>query len=59
MVPGPDGSAEKPLDTYENLSLFWMRTPDQLKNFPFTTFKGKWVGMTKAKLGDVITPPKM
>ena len=59
MVPGPDGPAEKPLDTYHNLSLFWMRTPEQLNKFPFATLKGKWVGMTKEKLGDVITQPKM
>jgi branched-chain amino acid transport system substrate-binding protein len=58
IVDSPNGPAEKSLETYENLSLFWMRTPEQLKNFPYTTFKGKWVGMTKEKLGDVITPPK-
>jgi branched-chain amino acid transport system substrate-binding protein len=58
IVKGPNGPIEKPLDTYEHLSLFWMRSPEQLKKFPFTTFKGKWVGMTKEKLGDVITLPK-
>jgi branched-chain amino acid transport system substrate-binding protein len=60
MVKGPTGPVEKLLETYEYLSLYWMRTPEQLKNFPYTTFKGKWVGMTKEKLGNVvITDPKV
>lgn len=58
IVKGPNGPAEKPLETYDYLSLYWMRSPEQLKKFPYTTFKGKWVEMTKEKLGDVITPPK-
>jgi branched-chain amino acid transport system substrate-binding protein len=49
---------EKPIKTYKNISLSWVRTPEQLQKFPYGTLKGKWVGMTKEKLGDVVTLPK-
>jgi branched-chain amino acid transport system substrate-binding protein len=56
---GIGGSAiQKPIATYSQTGQFWDRTPDQLSKFPLGQNKGKWVGMTKDKLGDVITPPK-
>jgi len=48
---------EKPIQTY-NIGQFWDRTLEQTMKFPFGQMKGKWVGMTKDKLGDVITLPK-
>jgi branched-chain amino acid transport system substrate-binding protein len=56
--PGSGGPVEKPLTTYSQIGQFWDRTPEQLSKFPLGQNKGKWVGMTKDKLGDVITPPK-
>ena len=56
-----DGSGaivEKPLKTYKGIALSWVRTSEQLQKFPYGTLKGKWVGMTKEKLGDVVTLPK-
>jgi branched-chain amino acid transport system substrate-binding protein len=59
FVKGSEGTVvEKPLKTYKGISLSWVRTPLQLQNFPYGTLKGKWVGMTKEKLGDVVTLPK-
>jgi len=59
FVKGSDGSVvEKPLTTYKGISLSWVRTQAQLQNFPYGTLKGKWVGMTREKLGDVVTLPK-
>ncbi|HLQ31077.1 MAG TPA: ABC transporter substrate-binding protein [Chloroflexota bacterium] len=55
---GSNGPTEKPLTTYSQIGQFWDRTQDQLSKFPLGQNKGKWVGMTKDKLGDVITPPK-
>jgi hypothetical protein len=49
---------QKMVDAYKGVSAFWDRTEDQLKSFPYGQMKGKWVGMTKDKLGDVITLPK-
>ncbi|MFI5268338.1 MAG: ABC transporter substrate-binding protein [Chloroflexota bacterium] len=56
--PGANGPVEKPLTTYSQIGQFWDRTPEQLSKFPLGQNKGKWVGMTKDKLGDVITLPK-
>lgn len=56
--PGNNGATEKPLQTYSQISQFWDRTASQLSSFPLGQDKGKWVGMTKDKLGDVITLPK-
>ena len=55
---GSSGPVEKPLTTYSQIGQFWDRTPEQLSKFPLGQNKGKWVGMTKEKLGDVITLPK-
>ena len=49
---------QKMVDAYKGVSAFWDRTEEQLKSFPYGQMKGKWVGMTKDKLGDVITLPK-
>ncbi|MDE3075308.1 MAG: ABC transporter substrate-binding protein, partial [Chloroflexota bacterium] len=49
---------EKPLKTYSGIGQFWDRTPAQIAKFPLGRMKGQWVGMTKEKLGDVITLPK-
>jgi branched-chain amino acid transport system substrate-binding protein len=49
---------EKPLQTYGAIGQFWDRTPEQIEKFQLGQLKGKWVGMTKDKLGDVITLPK-
>ena len=48
----------KPLKTYTGVTQFWDRTPDQLAKLKIGQMKGQWVGMTKDKLGDVLTPPK-
>jgi branched-chain amino acid transport system substrate-binding protein len=56
--PGTNGPTEKPLQTYSQISQFWDRSPEQLNSFPLGQDKGKWVGMTKDKLGDVIRLPK-
>ncbi|HLQ33881.1 MAG TPA: ABC transporter substrate-binding protein [Chloroflexota bacterium] len=49
---------QKMIETYKDVGQFWDRTEDQLRKFEFGKMKGKWVGMTKDKLGDVITLPK-
>jgi branched-chain amino acid transport system substrate-binding protein len=48
----------KVVDTYQNVSRTWDRTQDQIAKFQFGSYKGKWVGMTKEQLGDVLTLPK-
>lgn len=45
----------KLLDTYPNVARGWDRTQDQMAKFKFGSYKGKWVGMTKDQLGDVLT----
>ena len=49
--------SQKPLQTYPT-NQFWDRTKEQVEKFQLGQNKGKWVGMTKDKLGDVITLPK-
>lgn len=56
--PGSNAPTQKLLTTYSGTTQFWDRTPEQLGKFPLGQNKGKWVGMTKDKLGDVITLPK-
>jgi branched-chain amino acid transport system substrate-binding protein len=53
-----DSYGQKMITAYKGISAFWDRTEDQLKSFQYGKMKGKWVGMTKDKLGDVITLPK-
>jgi len=53
-----DSYGQKMITSYKGVSAFWDRTEDQLKSFPYGQMKGKWVGMTKDKVGDVITLPK-
>jgi branched-chain amino acid transport system substrate-binding protein len=53
-----DSYGQKMITAYKGISAFWDRTEEQLKSFPYGQMKGKWVGMTKDKLGDVITLPK-
>ena len=48
----------KVLKTYPAVGQNWDRTQRQLLNFKAGQHKGQWVGMTKAKLGEVLTPPK-
>ena len=55
---GSNGPTEKPVQTYSQVNQFWDRTPDQLSKFKLGQMKGQWVGMTKDKLGDVLTLPK-
>ncbi len=50
--------SQKPLQVYTSLSQFWDRTKEQVEKFPLGQMKGKWVGMTKDKLGDVISLSK-
>jgi hypothetical protein len=47
-----DGSAyvQKLVQSYEGVSRTWDRSADEIAQFPFGTFKNKWVGMTKDKL---------
>ena len=49
------GIAQKMIETYKGVGQFWDRSEDQLRKFEFGKMKGKWVGMTKDQLGDVIT----
>jgi branched-chain amino acid transport system substrate-binding protein len=44
------------IETIPNVSQHWDRTPTQLSSFAYGRLKGTWVGQTKEKLGDVITP---
>jgi branched-chain amino acid transport system substrate-binding protein len=53
-----DSYGQKMIEAYKGISAFWDRTEEQLTKFPYGQMKGKWVGMTKDKLGDVITLPK-
>ena len=53
-----DSYGQKMITAYKGVSAFWDRTEQQLKSFPYGQMKGKWVGMTKDKVGDVITLPK-
>jgi branched-chain amino acid transport system substrate-binding protein len=43
------------VDTYKDVARTWDRTQEQIAKFPFGTYKGKWVGMTKDQLGNVLT----
>ncbi|MFI5268049.1 MAG: ABC transporter substrate-binding protein [Chloroflexota bacterium] len=54
IVSGSNGPAEKMLKTYENVSQFWDRTPEQMLKLAPGSKKGTWVGMTKAKMGDLV-----
>lgn len=50
---------EQLLETYKGVPAAWVRTPQQLRTFPFGQMKGKWVGMTKDKIpGGPIAAPK-
>jgi branched-chain amino acid transport system substrate-binding protein len=54
VVKQGSGVGYKLLDTYKDIGRGWDRTPDELAKFPFGKMKGKWTGMTKAKLDQVI-----
>jgi branched-chain amino acid transport system substrate-binding protein len=43
------------VDTYKDVARTWDRSQEQIAKFPFGTYKGKWVGMTKDQLGNVLT----
>ncbi len=59
MVKKGDTVDEQLLDTYKEVPASWVRTPQQLRTFPFGTMKGKWVGMTKEQIpGGPVGPPK-
>ncbi|HLG73028.1 MAG TPA: ABC transporter substrate-binding protein [Chloroflexota bacterium] len=49
---------EQLIDTYKNVPAGWVRTPEQLRTFPFGQMKGKWVGMTKDQIpaGPIAVP---
>ncbi|HVA25293.1 MAG TPA: ABC transporter substrate-binding protein [Chloroflexota bacterium] len=49
------GYVNQLLQTYTNVGRDWDRTPEQLATFQFGAYKGKWVGMTKDQLGNVVT----
>ncbi|MBV9120709.1 MAG: ABC transporter substrate-binding protein [Chloroflexi bacterium] len=55
--PIVNGVGLKLLKTYNNVGQFWDRTPDQLAKFNAGSMKGQWVGMTKDKLGGVLSSP--
>jgi len=48
------GVGPKILKIYQGISGTWARPDDQLSHFPYGTLKGKWVGMTKAKLATLM-----
>jgi branched-chain amino acid transport system substrate-binding protein len=43
------------LQTYVDVGRTWDRTPDQLEAFSFGAHAGQWVGMTRDRLGPVVT----
>lgn len=45
-----NGYGEDLLQTYNKVSDFWDRKPDDLRAFPYGKLKDKWVGMTKDQL---------
>ncbi|MDE3076477.1 MAG: ABC transporter substrate-binding protein [Chloroflexota bacterium] len=57
IVKEGNGVGLKLLKAYPAVTQFWDRTPEQLAAFKAGTHKGKWVGMTKDKLGQVLTTP--
>ena len=57
IVKQGDRYAQKPLDTYNDVSSAWDRTPREVESFPFGKLSGQWVGMTKEKLQTVLSAP--
>ena len=61
IVKQGNGVRSELLTTYNNVSDFWDRKPDDLRAFEYGKMKDKWVGMTKDKLaslhGLTETPP--
>lgn len=61
IVKQGDGVSSQLLQTYNNVSDFWDRKPDDLRAFQYGKFKDHWVGMTKDKLASIHglteTPP--
>ncbi len=49
-----DKIGTKLLETYTGVSRAWNRTPEELAKLPYGQMKGKWVGMTKDKLDQLI-----
>jgi branched-chain amino acid transport system substrate-binding protein len=59
MVKKGDSVDEQLLQTYKDVPADWVRTPQQLRAFPFGQMKGKWVGMTRDQIpGGPIAAPK-
>jgi branched-chain amino acid transport system substrate-binding protein len=58
LVKKGDSVDEQIIDTYKDVPSSWVRTPQQLRTFPFGQMKGKWVGMTREQIpgGPVGTP---
>jgi hypothetical protein len=50
IVKKGSGYGSELLQTYNKVSDFWDRKPDDLKAFPYGKLKDKWVGMTKEQL---------
>lgn len=45
---------QKLIDTYKDVGRGWDRSPDELAKFPWGHMKGKWTGVTKDKLDQII-----
>ncbi len=54
VVKQGDGVGYKLLETYKEIGRGWDRNAQELTNFPFGKMRGKWAGMTKDKLDQVI-----
>ena len=54
IVKQGSGVGQQLLHTYTGVSRAWDRSAKELTNLPFGQMKGKWVGMTKAKLDAII-----
>ncbi len=58
IVQQGSGVGPKLLETYKEIGRGWDRDANELANFPFGQMKGKWVGVTKDKLDQIIKTGK-
>ena len=58
IVKQGNGITDQIVTVYPNVSRNWDRTEAQLASFKLGSHKGQWVGMTKAKLGNVVGTPQ-
>lgn len=54
IVKQGDKYTQQIVETYKDASQYYDIKADEMKRFPFGKLKGKWVGMTKDKLGTLL-----